>query len=105
MCCCPACFFSSRIGNGNRYPNWSGELTAPLSAELSRWVIVPLLIIFYAGELVWRERDAGLGEITDAMPGSEWAPFLGKFLALGLMLVVTMAVLTAAGMLAQVRLG
>ena len=50
------------------------ELTAPLSAELSRWVIVPLLIVFFAGELVWRERDAGLSEIIDAMPGSEWAP-------------------------------
>ena len=82
-----------------------GELTGPLSAELSRWVIIPLLIVFFAGELVWRERDAGLGEITDAMPGSEWVPFLGKFLGLGLVLVVFMALLMAAGMLAQVMLG
>jgi len=81
------------------------ELTAPLSAELSRWVIIPLLIVFFAGELVWRERDAGLGEITDALPGSEWAPFLGKFLGLGLVLAVFMALLTTAGMLAQVILG
>ncbi len=81
------------------------ELTAPLSAELSRWVIIPLLIVFFAGELVWRERDAGLGEITDAMPGSEWVPFLGKFLGLGLVLVVFMALQTTAGMLAQVMLG
>ena len=82
------------------------ELTAPLSAdplanELSRWVIIPLLLVFFAGELVWREREAGLGEITDAMPGSEWPPFLGKLLGLGLVLVVFMALLTTAGMLAQ----
>ncbi|HEX2095104.1 MAG TPA: hypothetical protein VHG28_22075 [Longimicrobiaceae bacterium] len=81
------------------------ELTAPLAAELSRWVIVPLLLVFFAGELVWREREAGLGEITDAMPGSEWAPFLGKLLGLGLVLVAFMALLTAAGMLAQAILG
>jgi ABC-2 type transport system permease protein len=81
------------------------ELTAPLSAELSRWVIVPLLIVFFAGELVWREREAGVSEITDAMPGSEWAPLLGKFLGLGLVLVVFTALLTAAGMLAQAALG
>jgi ABC-2 type transport system permease protein len=81
------------------------ELTAPLSAELSRWVIIPLLIVFFAGELDWRERDAGLGEITDAMPGSEWAPFLGKFLGLSLVLLVFMALLATAGMLAQVLLG
>jgi ABC-type transport system involved in multi-copper enzyme maturation permease subunit len=81
------------------------ELTAPLSAELSRWVIIPLLIVFFAGELVWWERDAGLGEITDAMPGSDWAPFLGKFLGLSLVLVVFMALLMTAGMLAQGILG
>lgn len=82
-----------------------GELTAPLSAELSRWVIIPLLIVFFAGELVWREREAGLGEITDAVPGSEWPPFLGKLLGLGLVLVVFLALLTTAGVLAQTMLG
>ncbi len=61
--------------------------------------------MFFAGELVWRERDAGLGEITDAMPGSEWAPFLGKLLGLGFILVLFMALQTTAGMLAQVILG
>ena len=81
------------------------ELTAPLSAEMSRWVIVPLLIVFFAGELVWRERDAGMGEITDAMPGSEWAPFLGKFLGLGLVLALFTALLMTAGIVAQAILG
>jgi hypothetical protein len=44
-------------------------LTAPV-ADNPRlpWVLIPLLIIFYAGELIWRERDAGLSEIADAMP-------------------------------------
>ena len=77
------------------------ELTAPLSAQLSRWVIVPLLVVLFAGELVWRERDAGLGEITGAMPGSDWAPLLGKLLGLGLVLAALMALLAAAGMVAQ----
>ena len=81
------------------------ELTAPLSAELSRWVIVPLLLVFFAGELVWRERDARLDEITDAMPRSEWIPLLGKLLGLGLVLVVFLALLATAGMLGQVVLG
>lgn len=86
-------------------PRVIAELTAPLSDELIRWVIIPLFIVFFAGELVWRERDAGLGEITDAMPGSEWAPFLGKLLGLGLVLAVFMALQTTAGMLAQVIRG
>jgi len=82
-----------------------GELTAPLAAEMSRWVIIPLLIVFFAGELVWRERDAGLGEITDAMPVPEWVPVLGKLLGLALLLAAFMAALAAAGMLAQTLLG
>ena len=43
-----------------------------------------MLTLLWAGELVWREREAGLGEITDAAPVPEWVPFLGKFLGLGL---------------------
>ncbi|HEX6862602.1 MAG TPA: hypothetical protein VF414_07300, partial [Thermoanaerobaculia bacterium] len=81
------------------------ELTAPLSAELSRWVIVPLLTIFFAGELVWREREAGLGEIADATPVPESVPFLGKLLGLGLVLAAFTALQMAAGMLAQSIMG
>lgn len=81
------------------------ELTAPLAADMSRWIIVPLLLVFIAGELLWRERDAGVGEITDAMPGSEWTPFSGKLLGLGLLLIVFMTLLITAGVLAQTIAG
>ncbi|MBC8088753.1 MAG: hypothetical protein H7Z40_15925 [Phycisphaerae bacterium] len=81
------------------------ELTASVSNELSRWVIIPLVIVMFAGELVWREREAGIGEINDAMPGSEWPPLVGKFLGLGLVLTLLMLGLCAAGMFAQLALG
>jgi ABC-2 type transport system permease protein len=81
------------------------ELTGPLSAEMSRWLIIPLLTVFFAGELVWRERDAGLAEMTDATTVPEWVAFLGKFLGLALVLAVSMATLIAAGILAQVLRG
>ncbi|HEX6158929.1 MAG TPA: hypothetical protein VF111_02105 [Thermoanaerobaculia bacterium] len=82
----------------------TGGLTAEMAAEPSRWVIIPLLLIFFAGELVWREREAGVSELTDATPVPEWVPFLGKYLGLGLVLVAFLAAQTAAGMLAQVML-
>lgn len=81
------------------------ELTAPLSAELSRWVIVPLAIVFFAGELIWRERDAGIAEIDDTMPGSDWVPLLGKLAGLGLVLCAFTALQIAAGVIAQIVLG
>ena len=81
------------------------ELTGPLTSELSRWVIVPGLTIFFAGELIWREREASLGEITDTVPAPDWVPFLGKFLGLALLLAAFMAVLMAAGMVSQLIRG
>ncbi|MGH9936130.1 MAG: ABC transporter permease, partial [Blastocatellia bacterium] len=75
--------------------------TSPLTDSSTPWVVIPLLTVFWAGELVWRERDAGLGEITDATPVPEWVLFLGRFLRLGLILVAWAALLTMAGMLAQ----
>lgn len=81
-------------------------LTAPIADNPEfPWVLIPLLIVFYAGELVWRERDAGLSEIADTTPVPEWVFFLGKFLGLSLVLVVWMALLTTAGVLGQMRMG
>ncbi|MGH7491934.1 MAG: ABC transporter permease [bacterium] len=80
-------------------------LTAPLTGPFTPWVIIPLLIILYAGELVWRERKAGLGEMSDAAPVPEGVLLSGKFLGLGLLLVVWMAMLTIAGVLVQLRMG
>jgi ABC-2 type transport system permease protein len=80
-------------------------LTAPVTDTFTPWVVIPLLIVLYAGDLVWRERDAGLGEITDAAPVPEWVVVLGKFLGLGLVLGVFMALLALAGVLVQVSRG
>ncbi|HEU4883263.1 MAG TPA: hypothetical protein VFT45_13475 [Longimicrobium sp.] len=80
-------------------------LTAPVTSFLTPWVIIPLLIVLWAGELVWREREAGLGEITDAAPVPEWVVFVGKFLGLALVLAAWMTILTLAGVLIQVSMG
>jgi len=69
------------------------------------YLIIPLLIVFCSGELVWRERGAGLSEIVDAAPVPEWVLFLGKFLGLGLVLALCMALRMAAGMFVQILMG
>jgi ABC-2 type transport system permease protein len=81
-------------------------LTAPVAGNPGLpWTLIPLLIVFYAGELVWRERDAGLSEIAGATPVPDWAFLLGKFLGLSLVLVMLMVLLTMAGVLGQMRMG
>ena len=69
------------------------------------WMIIPLLIAYYAGELVWREREAGLGDIADAAPMPEWVAFLGKFVGLALVLASLQALMMAASMAVQASLG
>ena len=81
-------------------------LTAALANPGNRvWMIIPLLIIFYAGELVWGERDARMGEISGAAPVPDWVFFVAKFLALALLLVAWMLVLGIAGVIGQAVLG
>ena len=54
--------------------------------------IFALLIAgFYAGDIVWRERNLKLQEVTDAMPLPTWAQWMAKITALVLVIVATMA--------------
>ena len=80
-------------------------LTATITNPLNFWVMVPLLIIFFSGELVWRERDARLSENVDATPVPDWVLFVGKFLGLALVIVALMAVVMLVGVLRQVIYG
>jgi hypothetical protein len=43
------------------------------------WFLIPILILYYAGELVWREREVRLNEITGAAPVPIWVTMAGKF--------------------------
>ncbi len=50
------------------------------------WLLI-IIALFYAGELIWKERGAKLGEVTDAMPVSNWVPLTAKFTALVLVVL------------------
>jgi ABC-2 type transport system permease protein len=69
------------------------------------WMVVPLLIVYYVGELVWRDRETGLSEIADAAPVPEWVRLLGRYMGVALVLVAYQAFLLVVCMLIQVRLG
>ncbi|WP_066506770.1 M1 family aminopeptidase [Rufibacter sp. DG15C] len=79
--------------------------TAPLGELDFFWIIIAFLTIYYAGELVWRERESGLSEIAHATPVPEWVLFLSKFLALGLVLAGWLVFLMTSGILSQLGRG
>jgi aminopeptidase N len=107
----PAFIILMVIGLFNAIPSlWTGgELfgtpTLPVTASLipvleGSFTFVPLLVaIYYAGELVWRERDRKMHEIVDATPLPNWAYVVPKTVAVSLVLlsILLVSVLAAIG--------
>jgi aminopeptidase N len=62
------------------------------------FTIIPMIVaIYYAGELVWRERDRHTHEVFDACPVPDWAFVVPKILAIMLVLVAMIAISVFAG--------
>jgi len=51
-------------------------------------VLLMIILAFYGGELIWRQRAARLHEIYDAMPVASWVFFAGKATALMVVAIV-----------------
>jgi ABC-2 type transport system permease protein len=44
--------------------------------------LLVIIVAFYAGELVWRERSVRISEVSDAFALPDWLPLLAKLIAL-----------------------
>jgi ABC-2 type transport system permease protein len=100
-----AIFSASGINNPLATP------TYPVTAKMLEdggggfFIFALAIIIFYAGELAWRERDAQLSEIVDALPMQRWVLFTSKLAALMLIQVLLVLVIWAAGLIVQITHG
>jgi len=68
-------------------------------------VFMLVIITFYAGELVWREREHRFDQITDALPVPTWLPLFAKLLALMVVPVILECVLLLCGVAIQTAKG
>jgi hypothetical protein len=65
-----------------------GTATLPVTYEVLDLAVAGfrlftvIIVIFYAGELVWRERDVGIQDVLDATRAPSWLGFVAKVLAL-----------------------
>ncbi len=50
--------------------------------------LLMIIVAFYAGELVWRERSARISDVTDAFPLPDWIPLASKMVALTAVIVI-----------------
>jgi hypothetical protein len=70
------------------------------------WPLFVLIVTtFYAGELIWREREARVAQMIDALPVPSWLPLLAKTLSLVGLQAVMLLVAMICGMLIQMFKG
>lgn len=63
------------------------------------------ILIFFSGALVWKERDAKVDEIYDALPYPNWVPVVSKILAMIGILVTLQLLCIIAGVIGQTMMG
>jgi aminopeptidase N len=97
-----ALFFANEI-----YGTPARPLTFALIESLvGSFTIIPIIIaIYYAGELVWRDRDRKMHEIIDATSLPNWAYLVPKTIAVAGVLFATLAVSMLAAILIQLYRG
>jgi ABC-type transport system involved in multi-copper enzyme maturation permease subunit len=80
--------------------------TLSMIPEIDEAISMVLLVvaIYYAGELVWRERDRRMDVIVDATPMPNWAYVVPKMLAMVVVLVGILLVTVVASVLVQLSL-
>ncbi len=77
-------FIPSALESQSMYGTSTWPVTSQMLSLLQgaySWLLV-IIALFYAGELVWKERSARIHEVTDAMPVSNGVPLVAKFVAL-----------------------
>jgi ABC-2 type transport system permease protein len=94
-------FASTTVGDIFGTSTWpvTFQMLGLVSGSFAAFMLI--IIAFYAGELVWRERDNRLDQISDALPVPTWLPMLSKLGALMLIPVVLQAVLMLCAMAIQ----
>lgn len=75
------------------------SMIGTIRASLSAFLLAS--IVYFAGALVWRERDARFQEIHDALPRPDWTVFVGKLLALLTVVVLVQAASVLIGVASQ----
>ena len=99
----PSIIFAAKESYGNSsYPvtYWIVELI-----QGSLYLFVVSMITYYAGVLVWRERDARMDEIEDVTPHPAWIRYVSKIMALLGVLALLQVLMLLTGVVVQAAYG
>lgn len=99
--------FSTASQIGKMY----GTATYPVTYNVlsitsgSFYLFILIIITFYSGELVWKERETGISQITDSMPVPTFAIYLPKLISLCIIQILLLFIVMASGILIQLFKG
>jgi hypothetical protein len=95
----PALLLSATEGYGNSSLPVTYLVLEIIAGAL--YLFMVSMITFYAGVLVWRERDSRVDEMYDALPGPEWVHYASKFIALTVAIALIVSIAMLAGISVQ----
>ena len=101
--CVPSMVMNAREGYGNSTLPVTYRLLEVIAGSLYMFLIG--LITYYAGVLIWKDRDAHMDEITDSAPVPEWISYAARFTALTAMVMLVQFLALVSGVIVQTSYG
>ncbi|HJZ65607.1 MAG TPA: M1 family aminopeptidase [Candidatus Acidoferrum sp.] len=101
--CVPALAFNANQLYGNKtFPvtYWVLDIIAG-----TFYMFLVAIITYFAGLLVWKDRDTGMDEIVDSQPSPEWVYYASRLTALLGLVFIILAVVMTAGVVVQAAMG
>ena len=97
--CIPSIAFSATEGYGNQTLPVTYWVVDIIRGTLYLFTVI--VITYYAGVLVWKDRDQRMDEIVDAAPTPEWISYASRIATLVLMVTLVQFVALLSGVAVQ----
>ena len=99
------------IGSASQSGVMFGTTVYPITANMLQTMsnsfnfMLIIIVTFYAGELIFKERQVKIADVVDAMPVPNWVPLLAKSSALVAVVLSFLSAGALAGMVVQLLKG
>ncbi|TWI63672.1 peptidase M1-like protein [Pseudoduganella lurida] len=99
--------YASMMAAGDMFGTGTWPVTYMVLETMSQPFSLVMIVVttYYAGELVWREREHRMALMLDALPVPTWLPMVSKLVALVALQALLLLVVMLAGMSVQLAKG
>ena len=97
--CIPAVALNASEGYGNSSFPVTIWILQIIAGTLYMFIVA--IITYYAGILVWKDRDVRMDEITDSLPAPEWVSYASRLTALVSVVLLIQLVVLVSGIIVQ----